>query len=127
MAVSLQELKKAIDTLEQAIALYSHATPGTPEQKAFRDACIQRFEYGVELSWKVAMKAFGSMTAAAIPAIREMARDNLIDDPQIWFDFVEARNNSSHSYDENVAQKVFAVAIRLPSEARKLTAKLELK
>lgn len=53
------------------------------------------------------MKVLGSSTLAAKPAIREMARNNLIANPTQWIDFIEARNNSSHSYDEDVAKKVF--------------------
>lgn len=37
----------------------------------------------------------GLNTTAAKIAIREMARNNLIADPQVWFDFVEARNETS--------------------------------
>ena len=56
-----------------------------------------------------------------------MARNQLIEDPQIWFDFIEARNESSHSYDEEVAKKVYEVAKKLPAEAHKLLSKLNQK
>ena len=126
MAVSTEELKKAIHSLEEAIQLYIGAKDSS-QQKAFRDACIQRFEYGIELSWKVSMKVLGSNISAAKPGIREMARNQLIEDPQIWFDFIEARNESSHSYDEEVAKKVYEVAKKLPAEAHKLLSKLNQK
>lgn len=125
MGVSVQALVKAISSLEEAIHLFQNAQSDSQEQKAFRDACIQRFEYCVELSWKVASKFLGGKVAAAKPAIREMSRNQLIADPQIWFDFIEARNETSHSYDEDVAKKIFEVAKKLPSEARKLVQKLE--
>ena len=107
MAISINELNKAISSLAEAIKLYEKAAPGSIEQKAFRDACIQRFEYSLELSWKVSMKLLGSATSAAKPAMREMARNNLIKNPSDWIDFVDARNNTSHSYDEEVARAVF--------------------
>ncbi len=107
-SISFNELDKAIVSLEKALTYYQK-TPSVDEemQKAFRDACIQRFEYCIELSWKVSMKALGSTTLAAKPAIREMARNNLILNPELWMSFIEARNHSSHSYDEEVATKVF--------------------
>lgn len=75
--------------------------------KIARDACIQRFEYCIELSWKVAVKKLGSTPKFPKQAIREMARADLIDSAETWLDFIEARNNSSHSYAEDVAKKVF--------------------
>ena len=123
--VTTQEFEKAIISLEETISLYRNAKIGSSEAKAFRDACIQRFEYCIELSWKTAMKILGSTTAAAKIAVREMARSNLIDDPQIWFDFIEARNNSSHSYDEDVAVKALSSAQSFPTEAKKLLANLK--
>lgn len=125
MGVSTQELKKAVQSLDEAFSLYSKALPNSAEKKAFRDACIQRFEFTVELSWKVCVRHMGSQTTAAKIAIREMARNNLISDPQLWFDFIEARNQTSHSYDEDVAKKIIEIAKMLPAEALKLLEKLE--
>lgn len=125
MGLSAKELSKAIDSLEQALSLYGTSTTESKEQKAFRDASIQRFEYCVELCWKVAVKFLGSNTAAAKPAIREMARNNLITNPSEWIDFIEARNNTSHSYDEGIAQKVFVQVEKFLPEAKKLLVALE--
>lgn len=125
MAVSLSEFESALESLRKALDLY-HSTEAKDEaQKAFRDACIQRFEYCIELSWKTSMKVLGSTTVAAKPAIREMARSNLIFNPENWMKFVEARNETSHSYDENVAQKVFSVIEAFYPEAVELLANLK--
>ena len=124
---STSEFKKAIDSLKTSIELYNNSLnePNEDARLAFRDACIQRFEYCIELSWKTSMKILGSMTSAAKPAIREMARNNLIADAEPWLKFIEARNNSSHSYDENVAKKVFIEIELFFPEANKLLATLE--
>lgn len=103
----LNELDRAIKSLSEAIILHDQAKVKSVEQKAFRDACIQRFEYTLELSWKISMKVLGSTIHAAKPAVRDMARNNLISDPSLWFSFIDARNNTSHSYDEEIAEKVF--------------------
>lgn len=55
------------------------------------------------------MKVLGSTTAAAKNAVREMARNNLIDDPTQWLNFTDERNETSHSYDNEVAKKVFTM------------------
>jgi nucleotidyltransferase substrate binding protein (TIGR01987 family) len=124
LGLSLSELEKALKTLEESISLYKAAKPDSAEGLAFRDASIQRFEYVIELSWKLSMKYLGSQTAAAKPAIREMARNNLIDNPEDWLLFVDARNETSHSYDEDVAKKVFSVAQKLPQQVTRLLKEL---
>ena len=125
MKASISELTKAVVSLETSINLFDKKTASEDEKAAFRDACIQRFEYTIELSWKISMKTIGSTAAAAKPAIREMARNNLIANPDTWMIFIEARNESSHSYDENVAQKVFSsIRLFLP-EVKKLISELE--
>ena len=58
------------------------------------------------------MRKLGSQTKFAKPAAREMARGDLIDSADVWLGFIEARNESSHSYDENVARKVFAEILK---------------
>ncbi len=108
MGISKEELKKAAESLLEAFQLMNHSSvQDVAVQKALRDACLQRFEYCVELAWKTSMKALGSQTKAAKPAIRDMARSNLINDPELWLSFIDSRNETSHAYDEDVAKKVF--------------------
>lgn len=125
MSISILEFSKALSSLEEALTLYTNSIENSAEQKAFRDASIQRFEYCVELSWKISMRLLGSTTAAAKPAIREMARNNLIADPSLWIDFIEARNNTSHSYDEDVAKKVFIQIQKFLPQVRALQTELQ--
>lgn len=124
MGVSLLELEKAISSLEEAIGLYKNARNDI-EKKAFRDAAIQRFEFSIELSWKTSMKVLGSTTAAAKTALREMARNNLIDDPSIWISFIDGRNETSHSYDEDVAKKIYVMLLNFLPYAKALLSKLK--
>ena len=42
--------------------------------------------------------------------IREAAKLDLIDDPTKWFEFLENRNLSVHTYKEEIAQKVYKSA-----------------
>ncbi len=125
MAVSIDELKKAVDSLIIAINLYRGSAPDSNEGKAFRDASIQRFEYSIELSWKTSMKVIGSSTAAAKLAIREMARNNLIQNPESWIKFIDARNETSHTYDDEVAKKVFVEIEKFLPEVTSLLKNLE--
>ena len=121
---SIDELSKAISTLEEALVFAETVKSNAVQFKIARDACIQRFEYCIELSWKVAVKKLGSQTKFPKQAVREMARADLISSAETWLDFIEARNNSSHSYDEDIAQKVFSEILSFHQEVKKLHANL---
>lgn len=125
MGVTLVELSKAIDSLEEVLSLFKKSAIGSAESKAFRDSSIQRFEYCIELSWKTSIKLMGSTTTSSKMAVREMARNNLLQNPELWLEFIDARNNTSHSYDEEIAAKVFVKINEFLPEAKQLFLKLE--
>lgn len=99
MAASLAELKKAAASLKDALSM--------PYSEIVRDAAIQRFEFCIELGWKVLKKVMGSPSVAPKAIVREAAQQGLIDDPKAWIRYIDARNKTSHTYNEAVAQEVF--------------------
>lgn len=107
-----KEFAKALRRLEEALSL--------KKDDIVRDSVIQRFEFTVELAWKTAKKVLGLTATAPRVVIREMAQQGVIKDPQLWFDFLEARNLSAHTYKEELAEKVYSVAKAFPAEAGKL-------
>lgn len=123
--ISLDEFKKAFQTLEEALEFAEANKANETQFKIIRDACIQRYEYCIELAWKVSMKKLGSTVKFPKQAIREMARADLIASAEKWLDFIEARNETSHSYDEDVAAKVFKQILLFRTEAVILLANLE--
>lgn len=106
---------------------FAAAQKNEVEFKIARDACIQRFEFCIELAWKTSAKFLGTSATASKIVIREMAQNSLISDPTLWFEFIEARNKTSHSYDEDVAREVFAVTQKFLPEGQKLLKVLEQK
>lgn len=98
-----------------------------------RDGVIQRFEYTFELAWKMMRKMLIAMgrqdvSASPRPVLRDAAEEHFIEDIENWFEFLEARNLSSHIYDEFEAKKVFAAAFKFLSHAKQLVKKFsELK
>ncbi len=116
MAVSLQVLEKALVALEQALAL--------EKSDITRDASIQRFEFCVELSWKSAKKFMGTSTTAPKQVVREMAQNGLIDDVAIWLTAIDKRNLSVHTYNEVLAEEVYAFARAFLPEAMRLLGRL---
>ncbi len=119
--LQLSELKKAIARLKEALAL--------PKNDIIRDSTIQRFEFTVELSGKVLqryLRASGvSDTLSPKSAFREAARLGIVKDPEPWLGFIDARNLSSHTYKESLAEQVYASAQALPPFADELVAYIE--
>jgi len=114
--VSTQEFEKALAALEKALT--------EPKTDITRDASIQRFEFCVELAWKTAKKKLGTAATAPRVVIREMASQLLIKDPEKWFEFLDARNMSSHTYKEDIAEKVYQAAVSFLPHAKDLLEKL---
>ena len=131
MGLTIDEFKKAFESLDTANKLYKNSLKDDPSNNdlhmALRDSCIQRFEYCIELSWKISMKILGLDTKAPNPAIREMAQNGLINNPRLWLNFVLARNKTSHAYQEDLARAVYEEVDRILPELRKLFIKLKEK
>jgi nucleotidyltransferase substrate binding protein (TIGR01987 family) len=97
-----RQLAKAKDFLDRALA--------QPENEFQRAAVIQAFEFCFELSWKylkTMVEDDGSMIASPKAVIREAARHGCIDNPEAWLGFLQARNLTTHTYIEAVAEKVY--------------------
>lgn len=119
--LSLQELIKANSRLKEALAIQKN--------DIVRDSVIQRFEFTVELSWKILQKFLKnsglSETLSPKAIFREAALLGWVDDPEAWIKFVDDRNLSSHTYRESIAEKVYASAQNLPNYSDKLISYLE--
>ena len=79
---------------------------------------IQRFEYTHELAWKV-MKDYAEYQGytdirSSRNAIRKALEMGLIDDKQ-WTETIEARNLTSHNYDNDVVSEEKMQSLNTPS------------
>ncbi len=114
--ISTAALEKALKSLERAIV--------QPKNEFNRDSVIQRFEFTFELSWKVLQKVLSAdkpLEDSSVKGIlREAAKVGLIPKLNQWLKFQEARNITSHTYNEDTAEEVYGVAIELPKEAQSL-------
>lgn len=96
-----------------------------------RDATIQRFEYTYELAHKMIARHLTwsgesdvkSLTKRAL--FRRAAEVDLIDDPEKWFAYNDARNSTSHTYNEQNAREVYEAAKEFAIDARRLLTTLE--
>lgn len=75
-----------------------------------QDSAIQRFEFVIQLYWKV-LKKFLSYEKIEASSPREVLKSafaiKLIDDETIWLSMLNDRNSVSHVYDEEEAKRVF--------------------
>lgn len=118
MAVNIAEYEKAVLALEKAL--------NEPKNDITRDASIQRFEFCVELAWKTARKVTGTATTSPKQVVREMAQAGLIDDVTLWLEAIDQRNlSSSHTYNEDLAEKVYAFIKSFFPHAQKLSEKFK--
>ncbi len=119
MAISTDEFQRAVLRLEEATL--------QPKDDFIRDSVIQRFEFSVELAWKTTKRIMGTSTAAPKDVIREMAQSGYIKNVERWLLAIDMRNLSSHTYKEDLAERVYAFALGFLTELKSLKARLEQK
>jgi nucleotidyltransferase substrate binding protein (TIGR01987 family) len=88
---------------------------------------IQYFEFTYELAWKTLkriLKSYGKDLNSPKTVFRESALEKLIDDPELWFDFIENRNETVHTYNKLVANNIFKDLHLFDIEMKKLIEKL---
>jgi nucleotidyltransferase substrate binding protein (TIGR01987 family) len=76
-----------------------------------REGFIQRFEVTFELMWKT-LKDFMEYEGIIVQptprsVIKEAFAANIIKDGQVFIDMLEARNLTSHKYDEETFNRIF--------------------
>ena len=125
---ALSQLQKSLGYLNSDLAKNDHEL-----YLQFRAATIQAFEYTYELSWKMIKRwvAFNVSPEMSEPLysrkelFRQAAKEGLIKDPIPWFKYHEARNISSHTYQESTAAKVVTFAPGLAEDVRFLLDELD--
>lgn len=101
--IDISSLITASERLDEALKLQKN--------DIVRDATIQRFEFTYELTWKTLRKVLikrGSEANTPKTVFRLAANDNIIDNLELWFEFVNFRNNTTHVYNEKVADDIYS-------------------
>lgn len=96
----------ALERLKEAIDLYQKQ-----ENPVLLDGTIQRFEFCVELGWKLLKEylEFEKLGEFNSPrsTIKECFSIGLIEDAEKWLDMLDDRNLTSHTYDEEIAKEIY--------------------
>jgi len=102
---SVENLTRALSRLEQAIK-----TPVGEQDSLLIDGTIQRFEFCIELFWKMLRRALlenGIETGTPREAIQKAYQAKWLNDEKLWIRMLQDRNRTSHVYEEEVAQEIF--------------------
>lgn len=93
-------------------------------QDAIRSGVIHYCEFTYELAWKFMRRRLeadiGQSSVAGIPRrdlFRIAAENGLIEDVDAWFRHHVARNETSHTYDQSVAARVYAGSLEFAHDA----------
>jgi nucleotidyltransferase substrate binding protein (TIGR01987 family) len=136
MKLDLSSLRKAVGSLEKTAKVAADAgfTGGlTDDQRdAVRAGLILNFEFTYELCWKF-MKRWleANLGSANVEGVtrRELfrlaAESKLIFDVDKWMEYHDARNETSHTYDEETAEDVSETAGRFLRDAQSFLKAME--
>lgn len=103
----IQSYSDALNRLKEALA-------AEPSELA-RDAGTQRFEFTIELAWKVIQKRLREeeiTCKSPKQCLKEAFSFGLIKDDPLWLQMLEDRNLTVHTYKQELAKEIFE---RLPN------------
>lgn len=103
LEAQIKQFEKALERLGQALR--------EPKTDIVRDSAIQRFEFTLDLGWKT-LKTFledkkGIVCASPKECFREAYRQGITGYEEEWLKFVDMRNETVHTYNEETAEKIF--------------------
>jgi nucleotidyltransferase substrate binding protein (TIGR01987 family) len=100
------DFARAVDRLDEACRRVGGASE---PDSLLRDGLIQRFEFCFELAWKAVQAAAASEgvhVRSPKTALAHALQSGWARDESLWFRMLEARNLTSHTYDEEVAAEL---------------------
>jgi nucleotidyltransferase substrate binding protein (TIGR01987 family) len=110
--VNNAQLESAVVAVEKALkALKIALDKPMEEDRTNVDATIQRFEFSIELFWKLLKRmltAKGVQVQYPRDVLRQAYAGSLIDNESLWLAMLQDRNLSSHTYNEDLALEIYA-------------------
>lgn len=106
-----KKIKRFLRDLEKALKRFEEATLVSVEENEFAiEATIQRFEFSFELFWKtlrILLFDHGIDAGSPKQVLKEAYTLGWINNEQTWIDLLDARNVTSHVYNEQRAQAIY--------------------
>lgn len=102
----LSNYAKALDQLKQGVQLGEERSLSELEKQGL----IQAFEFTHELAWNVMKDYFFFQGTSTITgsrdAVRESFQQGLIEEGEVWMEMIKSRNQTSHTYNQSVANEI---------------------
>lgn len=134
MALNIDSLRKSIDVLSRSkeVAEAHRDDPNGDLKDTLRSGVIQNFEVSYEQCWKM-MKRWLEVNISSTSAdgvtrrelFRLIAENRMIEDVEQWMRYHDARNQTSHIYEPEVAENVYAATHDFAKDALKFLQALE--
>jgi nucleotidyltransferase substrate binding protein (TIGR01987 family) len=105
----MKEIKIAVQNYNNAVSKLSEGVQNVQDELD-RDGVIQRFEFTFEQFWKtlkLIMEFEGWPCESPRSCIKEAYRHGFLDEGEIFFDMLDDRNRTSHTYIEQVSIQIF--------------------
>lgn len=133
MTLQLDSLTKSIDTLERSVKTANRIDDSDEDLKeTVRAGVIHSFEVAYEQSRNMIKRWLKENIGDASVdrttqrnLFRLGAEHQLISDSERWMEYHAARNSTSHTYNEDAAENVFAEATEFIHDAKQLLSALE--
>lgn len=98
-------------SLQQALARLDEMIDEPENRTSYvKDATIQRFEFCIELFWKLLKKICqyeGEEVNSPRSVLLTSHKLGLIENEALWLDMMEDRNLTSHTYKDSLAQEIY--------------------
>ena len=104
-------LEKALFQLKSGIDKHAKTS-----EDIIKEGIMQRFEFTHELAWKVLKdyleyEGFTNITGSRT-ATREAFNKNLLENGDVWMEMIESRNNTIHTYQQNILEVEFEKIVK---------------
>ncbi|MBI3784231.1 MAG: nucleotidyltransferase substrate binding protein [Deltaproteobacteria bacterium] len=118
------ELRRNFDQLSHAVDRLREALAEPTTNSLIIDGTIQRFEFTIELYWKVMKRllAFEGIEAQTPrETLQHAYQAGWLSDETAWLDMLRDRNQTSHTYNEELARQIYdRIKLHFPELERTL-------
>jgi len=108
--MSASQMKATFESLGKALGRLEEALGQPVENPLAVDATIQRFEFTIELFWKALKRCLefeGIDASTPRGALQQAYQAGWLEDESRWLQMLRDRNETSHTYDEAKARKIY--------------------
>ncbi|WP_010199151.1 nucleotidyltransferase substrate binding protein [Bacillus sp. m3-13] len=108
--MSERKIVQGLNNLEKALSRLEEALKVGRDNSLYIDGTIQRFEFTIELYWKTLrrlLEAEGLVTKTPRETLKQAYAVGWLKNEEAWLQMLKDRNETSHIYNEKMAQNIY--------------------